>query len=48
VPGFPLYEDVVSTSLLKSHVCQAVEQEINNEASSYDLTDEEYLEVANR
>lgn len=32
-------------SILKDRVCQAVEQEVQNEISEYEMTDEEYVEV---
>lgn len=33
-------------SILKDRVCQAVEQEVQNEISEYEMTDEEYVEVS--
>lgn len=33
-------------SILKDRVCQAVEQEVQNEISEYEMTDEEYVDVS--
>lgn len=38
----------VSVGVLKERVCVAVEAEIQSEVQDYELTDDEYLEVANR
>lgn len=35
-------------TMLKEHVCQAVEDEIQNETKDYEVTDEEYIEIASR
>ncbi|XP_037936413.1 nuclear pore complex protein Nup160 homolog isoform X2 [Teleopsis dalmanni] len=35
-------------SVLKDHVCHAIEEEIQNEIKDFDISDEEYIEVALR
>lgn len=34
--------------MLKEHVCQAVEDELQNEVKDFEVTDEEYLEISTR
>ncbi|PNF18521.1 Nuclear pore complex protein Nup160-like protein [Cryptotermes secundus] len=43
-----LCDVTVSVGVLKERVCMAVEAEIQSEVQDYELTDDEYLEVANR
>lgn len=43
-----LCDVTVSVGVLKERVCMAVETEIQSEVQDYELTDDEYLEVANR
>lgn len=39
---------ILSSSQLKERVCMAVEAEIQSEVMDYEMTDEDYLEIANR
>ncbi|EDW02941.1 nuclear pore complex protein Nup160 homolog [Drosophila grimshawi] len=38
----------LTMAMLKEQVCQAVEDEIQNELKDFDVSDEEYLEIANK
>lgn len=46
--NFRFEEQHCSMNTLRDHVCQAIEDELQNEINTYDVSDEEYLEICTR